>query len=187
VKPTRQPWEKQTSFKNKIASACCLALKHNKNLIYFIYQQKKCSTKCKIEKNDSINEEQYKTFTFTIQLNENSIKRHFHTEIFFCLFCSFRVQNADAKQKKRKKKPNQKPRNSLICVNHTIGKCHRYEIINMDPHQGFAQSPDFSMSPSCEQTIWGHVWLPLYTASFVYIYLCIRLCIKCYAHKLKCQ
>jgi hypothetical protein len=50
VKPTRQQGEKQTSLKNKTASACFMDEKHNQNLIYFIYLERKYSTKSKIRK-----------------------------------------------------------------------------------------------------------------------------------------
>jgi hypothetical protein len=56
VKPTRQPGEKNKQvLKNKSASAYWLDFKRNKNLIYFIYQQKKYPTMYKIENNDKIN------------------------------------------------------------------------------------------------------------------------------------
>jgi hypothetical protein len=38
VKSTRQPGEKK-NLKNNTASACCMGIKQNKKLIYFIYQQ----------------------------------------------------------------------------------------------------------------------------------------------------
>jgi hypothetical protein len=39
VKPTRQPEGKKQTLKNKLASAYCVDVEYNKNLIYFIYQQ----------------------------------------------------------------------------------------------------------------------------------------------------
>jgi hypothetical protein len=38
------------SLKDKTASACCMKVKHDKNLIYFIYHQTKYSTKSKNKK-----------------------------------------------------------------------------------------------------------------------------------------
>jgi hypothetical protein len=91
--------KKQTSFKN----TSCLDVK-NKNLIYFIHQQKKYLTKCKIENNEKTNGEHCKTFVTTIQLNENSKKEPFYSFPLFVLqFSWFKTYpNADAKQRKTK-------------------------------------------------------------------------------------
>jgi hypothetical protein len=43
AKPTQQPVEKK--LLKQFASACCMHVKHKKKMIYFIYQQKKYSTK----------------------------------------------------------------------------------------------------------------------------------------------
>jgi rRNA processing protein Krr1/Pno1 len=51
--PTRQPGgNNKHTFKIKTASVCCMDGTYNKNVIYFIYQQKKYQTKRKIENND---------------------------------------------------------------------------------------------------------------------------------------
>jgi ATP-dependent RNA circularization protein (DNA/RNA ligase family) len=50
MKPTRQPGKNKQALKYKTTSAWCMDVKHQ--IIYFIFQQKKYSTKCKIENND---------------------------------------------------------------------------------------------------------------------------------------
>ena len=101
--PTSQGKNKQ-ALKNKTASACCMDVKLNKNLINFIYQWKKC----KMENNDKINREHYITFAIIIRLKENSIKRCFYRN--FLLFvlqlsCFKTYPHADEKQRKTKKWP----------------------------------------------------------------------------------
>jgi hypothetical protein len=76
-------------LKNKTASACCVDVKHNKNLIYFIYQQKKCSTKCKIENNDKRALQDLCNYKTIIRKFH---KKTFFIEIFLC-FSTFVVQN----------------------------------------------------------------------------------------------
>jgi hypothetical protein len=56
VKPTRHPGKKKNpnkqAFKNEITFACCMNVKHEHKFdVFHIYQQKKYSTECKIEKN----------------------------------------------------------------------------------------------------------------------------------------
>jgi hypothetical protein len=80
--------ENKNALENKTASTCRMDVKHNKNVIYSIHQQKKYSTNCKIENDYLINWEQYMTFAITIRLNENSINTFFNSN--FPLLCNFR-------------------------------------------------------------------------------------------------
>jgi hypothetical protein len=87
---------KNKVFKNKVASACCMNMKHNKKLIDFIQQQMKYSTKI-TKIHGTIKWKFYKKTIFI--------------DISFCLFCNFR----GSKPTRTRTQNRKKQRNSLGC------------------------------------------------------------------------
>jgi hypothetical protein len=96
------------ALKNKVGSACCMDVKCNNNFIYFFFCKRNTQQSVKLKDNDSINEEYYKTFAITTQLNENFIEKRFYRDFLLFVFqlLWFKTYpHADAKQRKTKKWP----------------------------------------------------------------------------------